>query len=162
MMTIRKAVASDADDIYRMHISSIRELCSTHYTPEQIKAWTETLQPDRYVQEMKLFDFYVAECDDGRMAGILIADKNAVEINALYVAPFAAGRGLGKRLLLFAESMLRSSGCTEIRLKATLNAEPFYLHHGFERVGCSAHCLGDERALPCMMMRKRLAADDYM
>jgi len=156
-MRIRKAVPSDAEAIMRMHKSSIQEICKTSYTPDQIRAWTEALQLDRYVQGMKLFDFYAAEDKDaGKIAGFLIVDSKAGEINALYVAPSAVGQGLGKKFLSLAERIIQERGHKEMRLKSTLNAEAFYRHHEFMRTACSSHCLCDDRELPCLQMRKRL------
>ena len=153
---IRKAAASDIDGIYKMHVNSIRELCLSHYTPEQISTWTATLQPESYFQAIEALDFRVAQCRDGRLAGMLIVDTSCGVVRALYIAPFAAGKGLGKRLLCLAEGLLLAGGKKEATLRATLNAEAFYRHYGWNREGCSEHCLGDEWALPCALMRKRL------
>ncbi len=156
-MRIRKAVPSDAEAIMSVHKSSIQEICKTSYTPDQIQAWTEALQLDRYVQGMELFDFYVAEDEDARkIAGFLIVESNVGEINALYIAPSAVGQGLGKKLLDLAERIIQERGHKEMRLKSTLNAEAFYRHHGFMWMACSSHCLCDDRELPCLQMRKRL------
>lgn len=156
-VVIRKAVASDVDEIYRMHISSIRELCSNRYTSEQMDAWTGTLKPDRYLHAINSLDFRVAQNSDGRLVGILITDVNGGEVNALYVAPNAAGMGIGKGLLSLAEGLLLASGKKQAHLKSTLNAEAFYRHHGWNPVGCSNHCLGDARVLPCVLMKKQLS-----
>lgn len=154
---VRRATASDIDEIHKMHISSIRELCQSHYTPAQIETWTATLQSESYLQAIEALDFRVAQYSDGRLAGIIIVDANCGVVRALYVAPFAAGKGLGKRLLCLAEGVILANGKREATLKATLNAEAFYRHHGWNREGCSAHCLGDERALPCALMRKQIS-----
>jgi GNAT superfamily N-acetyltransferase len=156
-MIIRKAVASDIDEIYKMHVSSIHELCSNRYSSEKIDAWTSTLNPDRYLQAINELDFRVAQNGDGRLAGFIIADVSRGEVSALYVAPNAAGKGLGKRLLCLAEGLFLASGKKEARLRSTINAEAFYRHHGWTSEGCSSHCLGDERVLPCVLMKKQLS-----
>lgn len=156
-MVIRKAVASDISEIYRMHISSIRELCSNRYTSEQMDAWTGTLKPDRYLPAITSLDFRVAQDSEGSLAGFMIVDVNGGEVNALYVAPNATGMGLGKRLLHLAEGLFLASGKEQAHLKSTLNAEAFYRHHGWNPEGCSNHCLGDARVLPCVLMKKQLS-----
>jgi putative acetyltransferase len=53
-------------------------------------------------------------------------------LEALYVRPDFAGRGLGSTLLLHAEALIRSGGHATASLEASPNAEGFYLKRGYE------------------------------
>lgn len=71
MMSIRVAVESDANDIYAVHTSSIREICSRHYTDEQIKAWISRQSVDRYLKYILKAEIVVVldDQDGGRVTG---------------------------------------------------------------------------------------------
>jgi putative acetyltransferase len=154
-LEIRKANPEDCEKIYRMHSASIKELCGTHYTSEQIREWTEVLKPDRYIAAMDLFEFYVAE-DEGEILGLCILDLDKAELNALYVAPWAASKGLGKALMGVAEQLARNSRLPQLTLKATLNAVDFYERVGYLRGEADTHVLLSGTELPCVQMKKLL------
>jgi N-acetylglutamate synthase-like GNAT family acetyltransferase len=153
---IRKATKNDVTIIYQAHVSSIKELCSSMYTPSQIHAWTVGLSPDRYVQGIERFEFYVSEDAKGQISGLLIFNKELGEVYALYVAPWAIQKGLGRCFMNLAESMIRNQGHIKVNLKSTLNAVSFYERMGFECVGESIHELQNGETLPCVQMTKRL------
>jgi GNAT superfamily N-acetyltransferase len=56
-------------------------------------------------------------------------------IDGLYTLPSHERRGVGSRLLAFAEDQLRLSGQPEITLQASWNAEDFYLRRGYVAEG---------------------------
>lgn len=153
---IRKATRNDITIIYQAHVSSIKELCSIMYTPSQIQAWTQGLSPDRYIQGIENFEFYVSEDTQGRISGLLIFNEELGEIYALYIPPWATHKGLGRCLMDFAERMIRNRSHKEVNLKATLNAVSFYEHMGFECMGESIHDLPNGETLPCREMTKKL------
>jgi ribosomal protein S18 acetylase RimI-like enzyme len=156
---IRKATKDDAAMIYQAHVSSIRKLCSGMYTPSQIHAWTKDLSPERYIQGMENFEFHVSESEDvkGQVSGFLIFNAELGEIYALYIAPWAIRKGLGRRLMDHAQSLIRKRGHHKMSLKSTLNAVSFYEHLGFKCMGESIHELPSGGTLPCMQMTKELA-----
>ena len=59
-------------------------------------------------------------------------------IHRLAVHPEQQGRGLGKKLLLYAEGQAKSAGCTSVRIEvysANAGALALYEKYGYERVG---------------------------
>ncbi len=153
---IRKATKNDVTMIYQAHVSSIRELCSNTYTPSQIDAWTQAISAERYIQGIESFEFYVAEDARGPVSGLLIVNEEIGEVYALYIAPWAVQKGLGRRLMGLAENMIRNRGHLNMSLKSTLNAVSFYEHMGFTSLGEFIHELPCGETLPCMQMIKRL------
>ena len=71
-----------------MHAASIKELCKSHYTADQIRDWINGLTPERYISAMEAFEFLVAEVED-EIQGLCVLDLDNAELNALYVAPWA-------------------------------------------------------------------------
>ncbi len=154
-MKIRKATAKDAESICRMHTASIRELCKSHYTQGQIEEWTDALRPDRYVAAMELFEFMVAEVE-GEILGLCVLDLDNAELNALYVAPWTIGKGIGRELMAVAEELARKRGLAQLWLRATLNSVSFYEGVGYVCLEPSVHPLPSGMALPCTRMKKLL------
>lgn len=154
-MNIRKAMPQDAHAIYALHLASIRSQCSSHYSPEQIDGWTSALAPERYLEGMKLFDFFLAE-EDKTLLGLCIVNTAGAELNALYISPDASGRGVGRTLYEAAEQLVKAANASTLIVKATLNAVPFYERCGFVVIGNSVHALPSGRQLPCVEMHKQL------
>lgn len=155
-MILRRATPDDVTAISIAHHAAIRQICSSAYSPEQIDAWTSALTIDRYEAAMDRFDFVVAELE-GRVVGFAIADLPGAELNALYVAPSAGGRGVGSALLEAAEARARAAGVARLTLKATLNAVSFYEEAGYVRLCSARHALPGGRELPCVGMAKLLS-----
>jgi len=154
MIDIRRAAPPDGRELSELHRASIRALCSPAYSPDQIEAWTGQLEPDRYLSAMQQFEFFVAENPD--LLGFFILNIEGSELNALYIHPGAAGRGVGSRLLTFAEELARSRSVETLKLKATLNAAGFYQSRGFEPLRRALHTSPAGLELPCIEMSKAL------
>jgi putative acetyltransferase len=128
MITIRRATESDRPAIARVHIDSIRGLTHTHYSPAQIDAWSAGKSPEKY--PLAAHEFYVAVIEGG-VVGFAELIPQSGEVRAVYVAPEAARRGVGTRLLTTVVASARAHGVSQLKLGASLNAVPFYERHGF-------------------------------
>lgn len=153
-LSIRRASPADAREICEIHKASIRRLCASAYSADTIDAWTDFLSPERYPPAMSRFEFFVAEGEG--ILGFLILDLEGGELNALYLDPDAAGRGIGRRLVEHAERLARIENVPELKLKSTLNAVGFYEACGFSRVRESVHVNPAGVELPCVLMIKPL------
>ncbi len=154
-MLIRKAVESDAEPIWELHAESIRHFCSASYTPEQIDEWVGALALDRYLQAMKALEFVVAE-EDNQVRGFCILNLQSGELHAIYLSPTATGRGLGRRLMTWAETTAHQHGWKELILQATLNAVRFYEKCGFKAECATNQPLPSGMPRACVRMRKTL------
>jgi len=154
MLSIRRASEDDAQEICTLHRASIRQLCCSAYSTEQIAGWIKPLTPDRYLPAMEQLEFYVAE--NNGLLGFFILNLESAELNAIYIHPSAAGCGVGKRLFRFAERLAIDNSLTELTLKSTLNAVGFYESCGFSLVCEATHESPSGVDLPCMEMKKAL------
>ena len=136
-MKIRRATTDDVRQISEVHRASIREICSSAYSPEQIAAWTEPLAPERYLPAIRDFEFFVAE--EQEIVGFSILNLEGAELNAIYLHPAATARGIGRSLFEHAENIAREASLSELKLKSTTNAVGFYRACGFSRVRDSVH-----------------------
>jgi putative acetyltransferase len=148
-MRIRVAVTDDAMGMHDLHTRSLRELWITHYSDEQIEAWISGRTPEGYLPAIVRGEMFVAE-EDGRLLGF--GHSAPGWVRAIYVAPEAAGMGIGRALLTHAVAEAGVGGSTEIRLLSTLNAAGFYSHFGFEMVEGKVVQKGNT-SLPIVVMR---------
>jgi putative acetyltransferase len=154
-MNIRRAAVTDTERICRMHKASIRNLCRSHYTPDQIEAWAGPKRPELYERLIRdLIVFVVEEGDDIVAFGAL--DVTAADIRALYVAPEFIGRGIGSRVLEALESEARHLAIPRLSVSATLNSVGFYSARGYSSIGAADNVLPQGISLPCVNLEKTL------
>ena len=154
-LCIRPALPGDAALIHQVHVASVREVCSAHYTPEEIKSWIGPRQPEHYRWSMtKGGDTTVVAEENGEIVGFGSLKND--QIKGLYVAPGHLRRGIGRRLLDRLEGIARERDTPRLRLASSLTAVPFYAAHGY-RVACH----GQQRfftggQVACVFMDKAL------
>lgn len=71
----------------------------------------------------------MADCD-GVLVGFVSYRPDGY-LDFPFTHPTFARRGVGTRLYLSVESVLRSEGCPKVFTHASLAALPFFEHHGF-------------------------------
>jgi GNAT superfamily N-acetyltransferase len=157
MSTVRRATPEDNEAIGRVHVRAIRRLCAHHYAPAEIAAWAAPRRPAHYVEAIRQKDFYVAE-EAGAVVGFSTLNAAAGEVEAVYVAPEATGRGIGLQLLRVLEERACAQGVHTLHLNASLNAVPFYERAGYERQGLTKHRLTGGVEIACVLMTKELTA----
>jgi len=148
----------DACAFVEVHHTAIRALAAGHYPAEVIDDWAPLPVTEEAVRrtsadpdEVRL----VAEAG-GAVIGLAVLVPARGELRACYVAPQAAGRGIGAALVGEVERLARANECAVLELDASLNAEPFYAHLGYESLGRGEHALRTGRLMTCVRMRKRL------
>ena len=125
------------------------------YPPEQIDAWASPGRIEQYQFAIAQHEFYVAVAD-GSVVGFSELDREQGEVKAVYVEPAWSRRGVGRALLAELERAARGHHLAELRLEASLTAEPFYLALGYRFVARRTHILSSGDALACVEMRKAL------
>ena len=151
---IREAAARDAAGIHRMHLASIRQICSKDYTSTQINAWTSTPHPEGYVESMECGERMFVAVDNGKVIGYSSVCED--EICAVFVHPYHVGRGVGKSLLERVEQEAVDEGFSVVRLNSTLTARKFYQKYGWVVVKEVKHQLRNGCRIPCIGMEKTL------
>lgn len=158
---IRRANASDANDIAAAHLDSISSIGALFYPAETVNDWGAGLTRELYVKAMERGEvFYIAVgAIDGKPVVLGFA-SHRVEAQqhraAVYVRGKAARRGIGSALFRAAEAAAISAGASSIHIDASLTAVEFYKANGFEEVGRGEHRLRSGRSMACVFMRKAL------
>lgn len=154
-MIIRSATAADVETIAELHRASILHGCVGDYSATQIRSWLGVLTPDVYPALMASTYFRVA-VDDNAICGFAATSIGNELINAVYVAPFAFGTGVGRALVADAEEALLTAGRFEAKLNSTLNAVEFYRWLGYVDVGTASNRLPNGVALAAVAMHRSL------
>ena len=156
MFTVRRAVGEDAEGIWRVHVSAIRGVASSHYTPEEIEAWAGPRRPEHYAEAIRNKEFYVAE-EDGAVTGFGALNPAEGEVEAVYVSPEVVRRGVGSAILRRLEERARALGLKSLKMDASLNAVLFYRSAGYEPRGGMKHRLSSGVEIGCVFMTKELS-----
>jgi GNAT superfamily N-acetyltransferase len=156
-MRIRRAEPADAAEIWAVHTRAVRQGCRSHYSPADLAAWTSRANPAAYVDAIATRRVYVAEADNGRIAGFAQLHPQEGAIEAVYVDPDFARQGVGRAMLYALEDDARALGLPGLLVEASLNSVPFYGALGFGHECWSHHSLGGGHRIACAVMTKRLA-----
>src|SRR5262249_18445728 len=107
---------------------------------EEVRGWGNRPLGDRWQNRVRDGGSWVVELD-GRIVGVayIRVDKMEPEVQAhiyaLYLAPEAIGKGVGRKLLGLMLDFARNAGAKEVTLDSTVTAHDFYKRFGFVETG---------------------------
>lgn len=68
------------------------------------------------------------------------------------------GKGIGRAIYLRCAAAARQAGASELQVRSSVNAEPFYAALGFEPLGAMPIVLPGGITFPCIRMHRTIAA----
>jgi GNAT superfamily N-acetyltransferase len=128
---IRRAEAFEASELTAIAFAAKRHW---GYPEEWIDLWADELSVDgRYIDQNRVF----LATDGTRTLGWCALSKEREEcwLDYCWVLPDAAGRGIGRALILQAFRLAAESRSLTLKVVADPNAEGFYCKMGFRRIG---------------------------
>lgn len=160
---IRRAAPADVDAIAEAHLDSIRAIGPRYYASDIVNDWGAMVKGSIYVDAMANGEiFFIASGELNGRAAVLGFSLHRIDGTehgtAVYVRGDAARLGIGSALFRSAEAAAIAAGATSLHVDASLAAVEFYTANGFEEVGRGEHRLMSGRFMPCVFMRKFLAA----
>jgi putative acetyltransferase len=158
---IRPAFEVDAEAMSHIHFEAVHRTAAPFYPNEVIDEWSpvpDALRIDQFRRAICGGEelFLAAEHDRGDVVGFGSIVPSAAELRAVYVHPDAGRSGIGSAILEGLERLAIENGVFALRMDASVNAEAFYLRHGYELVERSSHQLGRGPRMACVKMRKFL------
>ncbi len=121
---VRRAQPEDAFQMHHVHVTSVRTLCASDYTSEQIEAWVGKLDPQKRRQYMTQGShseiLFVAEGKLGMIVGFSSLGIN--EVNAVHVHPHYTQMGIGTLLLNAVETEALAQNMKKLKLSASITA----------------------------------------
>jgi putative acetyltransferase len=157
---IRPAAVSDAQRILAVHRAAVLQTAGSAYGLDILNAWAASSDPDS-VRKMGCIIASQAELvmvaeEDGVVAGFGSIVLALEELRAVYVHPNFSRCGIGGRILGSLQQLASHHQMSILKMDASLNAEAFYLKHGFDSVGRGEHVLQDGTRMACIRMQKTL------
>lgn len=147
----------DEDATFRqIHHAAVHGLAAGHYSQEILDKWSAPIREGGPAQPRREGQVRLVAELDGEPVGIgaLFPDKS--ELDAVYVLPSAARKGVGTALVREIERIAVERGVKRLHLDASLNAEPFYLAMGYAVVERGEHVLNSGQRMACVRMAKGL------
>lgn len=153
-MEIRPAASADITAMWALRTRAVRLACASHYPPEVIAAWSATPLPAAYEGKVAAGGAVLAE-EAGALLGyaILIADSG--EVDAVFVDPSSAGRGIGRALLRELERLAVACAAPPLHLYASLNAVRFYRSAGYLPIRDHRYAHPSGLLLDCVYMERQ-------
>ncbi|WP_136247471.1 GNAT family N-acetyltransferase [Halomonas borealis] len=154
----REARAQDGGDQAEVFHHAVMQGAVGHYTLAAREAWVAVLprEASAWVARQALYTTLVATCD-GRCVAFLELDVAGGHVEALYVWPSLARRGIGSTLLGHAERLLREQGGERLSIDASLVMADGLERRGWRRIREECVERGGER-LARRHLEKTLAA----
>ena len=166
---LEKGKIEDAERIYHIHTSAIKQLCSSHYEEKQISLWAGKQKQEKYVPFLESGDMIVAKKNE-IVVGFIhhihhtkginteqCSDDDQMEIKGLFIDPGYAGHGLGRLLFQEVEEITVEKDVKVMTVSASLNSLPFYQKMGFKEVDRKPHQITCQCSVECVSMVKSLA-----
>lgn len=145
---IRISTAADATVISQVIIAALRESNAQDYSPEIIRRVEQSFSPSAILDLLTQRQVYVAAID-GQIVATASLDRNIVR--SVFVDPPHQGVGIGRRLMVYLESVATKDGHKLMRVASSITAEGFYASLGFSKIRDEFH--NTERTI---VMEKRL------
>jgi len=121
---IERALPSDSDEIFTLHIENINKSFAGHYPQEVIDVLIEGRTADAFKPIIQNEAFYCLKINNVIQGFVHFNDN---ELLALYLKFSQIGKGYGKKLFNFAVSKIETR---PIKIVSTLQAVPFYKKNG--------------------------------
>jgi N-acetylglutamate synthase-like GNAT family acetyltransferase len=155
MYKIRKAKLEDASIINKLINNTIFAVNSKDYTKKQINARIKnrTAKLKDRIKTNSRAMFIILE--NFKILGLVSLTLEKKEITMLYVKQNYIGKGLGKKLLKYAEKHAKKLGLDYLNLESTLTAFEFYKSQGYRKIRKVNH-ISNGVNIPCIKMRKIL------
>jgi len=127
----RRSVARDAEAVFQLLATSVRNLAPIPYPQEVIDTWMSGVVVEDRRDECAEQRIWIAE-----LANIPVGFAQAIpgEIKRLFVDADQAGRGIGTDLMERALKDALPYGAGTVKIMALLNAVPFYKKWGFQEI----------------------------
>ena len=129
-ITIRLANISDLTEIQEMFVDTIATICKDDYSPEQIKAWTSSIEnTQRWTDILTLQYFLIAELDNKIVGYISLHNNNYIDL--LYVHRDYQRQGIADKLYFEIEKEAICNKGTFLHSDVSKTARPFFEKKGF-------------------------------
>ena len=153
---LRPLAEGEVPALAALHAAAFAALSTAAYPARLVPAYAAMLHAPAYAAEVAESDVWVAAEGAALLgsAGWLGEADGTARIRKVFVHPGHARQGLATRLVRAAEDRARAAGHARFRLRAYLNAVPFYESLGYAADRPGERTLPDGQSFPVLFMRK--------
>lgn len=155
-LVLRRAVPSDAAEIWGIRADAVRAGCRDHYPAAIVAALAAEPIPETFPATLGRH-YFAAALLEGRIVGFAALKRDPGIVDAVFVRAEGMRQGIGAALLAHVEARARMLGLAALSLKASLNAVPFYERAGYVAGEPARHTTRSGLEIACVHMEKRLA-----
>lgn len=130
---LRKATTTDLQDLKTLFVGTIRQVCSSHYTPEQIKVWTASVENEKRWSDMISDQYVLVAEQEKKIVGFATLHQGNY-LDFFYVHKDHQGQGIAKKLYQAIEAEALRQGYSQISSDISKTARPFFEKQGFQVV----------------------------
>jgi len=130
-MNICKATKKDVRNISKLIINTLDKINAKHYKKRQLEIEKKCHTIEELEKEIKKKIFFVL-VDKDKIVGIIQLDLKEKTIDRLFLNPKYIGKGLGEKLMIYAENYAKRKGVKKIILYPTDYALKFYKKRGYK------------------------------
>lgn len=130
MLQYRRASIEDLEDITTLFRETITKVNARHYSPEEIKAWSEGADVSSNWYRRINDHYFIVGYDGDILVGMASIDDDGY-LDIMYVHSDYQGRGIARHLLSMMESRAKLLGHATITSDVSITAKPFFESKGF-------------------------------
>ena len=132
-MVVRHGTIEDINEMQKLFVETVKNVCRIDYTHEQIKAWISTIEnKQRWIQILAQQFVLIVE-DQRKMVGFATLDQ-AEYIDLLYVHKEYQRRGIASLLLTHLEKEAIRHSSDRIISDVSLTAKKYFTAMGFHTI----------------------------
>jgi putative acetyltransferase len=132
-VTTRQARRSDLPEILKLFVEAVKAICAKDYSPEQIKAWTLSIDDtERWITKLEQQYFVIAEANN-KIKGYASLEKMN-HLDLLYVSKDHQRLGIASKLYDNIEMEAIRRGATSVESDVSITAKPFFEAKGFKTI----------------------------
>ncbi len=130
-MRIRKANYNDAAKISKLILNTLDKVNSKDYEKRQLIIEKECHTIDKIRDELRKKIFFVL-IDKEEIIGVVQLDLKESSFDRLFLNPKYLGKGLGKKLMMYAENYAKKNSVKNVIIYPTDYAFEFYKKMGYK------------------------------
>ena len=129
-LSFRLARQRDLKAIQDLFVDTITAVCQNDYTPEQIKAWTSSVEKTkRWHDLLQDQDVIIAQINDKIVGFASLKDNHYIDF--FYIHKDHQGQGVAKLLYREIEKEALARGTISLSSDISITAKPFFESRGF-------------------------------
>ncbi len=133
---LRKGQLADLEELQRLYVDTITEVCKSDYNEDQIEAWTSDTKNNsnsqRWLDTLTKKYVLVAQKDNEIIGFITLANGNYIDF--LYVHKNYQRQGVADSLFKHIENIARQQKQSILTSDVSKTARPFFEKQGFQIV----------------------------